>query len=320
VADLIARPVDGPVTEHGEGPVWDADRQELLWVDLLAGRVHRALAGGGTLQFGGVVDVGGTVGAVLPARGGGWVLAADDGFAHLSADGSVRRLLDLSTEELGRTRMNDAACDPVGRLLAGTMAFDASPGSGSFYRVDPDGTVTRLLSGLTISNGIAFSPDGTVLYLVDSGPATIWAFDYDVDSGTLGSRRPLVVAEPGAGGPDGLCTDDEGCLWVAMWGGGQVRRYAPTGELLAAVDLPVSQPTSCCFAGADGRLLVISTSPLGLPERVRRQEPLAGRLFVADVGVTGPAATPYAGPLAGWTERPGTPLGMSRTDERGPAR
>jgi sugar lactone lactonase YvrE len=311
VITLTAEVVPGPVMQHGEGPVWDAAHQELLWVDLEAGRVHRGQVEGRTVRVGNAVEVGGTVGAVLPAAEGGWVLIADDGFTHLADDGTTRRLLDLSTERRGETRMNDGAADPAGRLLAGTMAFDERPGAGSFYRVDVDGRVTRQLTGLTIANGVGFSPDGSVLYLADSGTATVWAFDYDPGSGSLGDRRRLISLPPGGGVSDGLCTDDAGCLWVALWGGAQVRRYSPAGEHLATVELPVSQPTSCCFAGPDRDVLVITSSPKGLPEDVRAREPLAGRLFTADVGGTGPAALPYTGVLSGWTEEPATPVEMS---------
>jgi sugar lactone lactonase YvrE len=311
---MTAEPVAGPVMDHGEGPVWDAARQELRWVDLEAGRVHRGRVEDRTVRVGDVVEVGGTVGALVPAAEGGWLLAADDGFAHLADDGTVRRLLDLSTERRGHTRMNDGAADPAGRLLAGTMAFDERPGAGSFYRVDVDGRVTRQLSGLTISNGVGFSPDGAVLYLADSGPGTVWAFGYDVAAGSLRNRRALVVLPPGDGVPDGLCTDDEGCLWVALWGGARVRRYSPSGEHLATVELPVSRPTSCCFAGPDRDVLVITSSPKGLPPDA---EPLAGRLFTADVGIAGPAALPYTGVLFGWTEQPATPEDVSGAPEGG---
>jgi sugar lactone lactonase YvrE len=290
--------------EHGEGPAWDADRGELLWVDIAAGLVRRATVGpDGTLTEVAAHRAGGTVGAVRPAAAGGWVVAADGGFAHLAEDGTVRVLLALAGEggspEDGGTRMNDAGCDAAGRLFAGTMAFDERPGAGALYRVDLDGTVTTVLEGLGISNGIGWSPDERTVYLADSGPGVVHAFDYDPDDGSFGRGRVLLEFDGRSGVADGLTVDDQGCLWTALWGGGQVRRWSPDGEPLAVVDVPVAQTSACAFAGPGRDLLVISTSAQGMDDAARAARPDAGRLFTARPGVTGPPAAPYRGPLAG---------------------
>jgi sugar lactone lactonase YvrE len=305
VERLLARPTSVRPARHGEGPVWDEKDGDLVWVDIAAGEVRW----GRVDQNGGVHDVamrpvGEPVGAVTPTTSPGWLLAAAGGFRHLAPDGKVSVLLDLDGEGGGRTRMNDAACDRAGRFFAGTMGLHEEPGVGSLYRVDLDGTVSTALSGLTISNGIGWSPDDDVLYLADSGTRTVTAFDYDVDLGTLGEPRVLLRFdddEPGT--PDGLTVDRLGHLWIAMWGAGEVRRYSSAGALEEVVDVWASQTSSCAFAGPSLDILVVSTSTEGLPDRERAAQPDAGRLFSIRLDdVRGVPAFPYRGPLRGLTQ------------------
>jgi sugar lactone lactonase YvrE len=195
--------------------------------------------------------------------------------------------------------MNDGGCDRQGRFFAGTMAFDQRPGAGALYRLDLDGTVTTVLDGLTVSNGLGWAPDDRTVYLADSGPGLVWEFDYDLGSGAFSRRRVLLDFGDQDGVADGLTVDDEGCVWTAVWGGGQVRRWSPDGDLMAVIDLPVPQVSSCAFAGPARDVLVISTSAEGLDAEQRTARPDAGRLFTARPGVTGPAAYPYRGRLEG---------------------
>lgn len=311
VTPLQASPSAPSPAGHGEGPVWDADRQELLWVDITAGRLRRAtVSPDGDLAEVATHEVGGTVGVAAPAADGGWLLGAGPGFTHLDAEGRATVLLELAGEggpqqppdgQPSGTRMNDGGCDRAGRFYAGTMAFDERPGAGALYRVDLDGSVSTVLDGLTISNGLGWSPDDRTVYLSDSGAAVVWAFDYDLATGGFGARRVVLdfSGDPAGGVADGLTVDDEGCLWTALWGGGSVRRYGPDGELLAVVDVPASQTSSCAFAGPGRDLLVVSTSVEGLSDGDRAGQPDAGRLFTARPGVTGPPAFPYRGPLTG---------------------
>jgi sugar lactone lactonase YvrE len=304
VQRLSASAAAPPAAHHGEGPTWDAVRGELLWVDISAGAVRRAtLSADGDLTETAVARGGTTVGAVVPAADGGWLLAADGGFTHLAEDGTARPLITLAGEggrpEDGGTRMNDAKCDRAGRFFAGTMAFDQRPGAGALYRLGLDGTVTTVLDGLTVSNGLGWSPDDRIVYLADSGPGLVHAFDYDPDDGSFRNGRVLLDLSEDDGVADGLTVDDEGCLWTALWGAGQVRRWSPAGELLAVVDVPVAQTSSCAFAGPGRDLLVVSTSAEGMDDAARAAQPDAGRLFTARPGVTGPPASPYRGPLAG---------------------
>ena len=191
------------------------------------------------------------MGAAAPAAAGGYVLAAAGGFWHADEDGGLR---ELAQPEAGRTdvRMNDGICDPQGRFWAGTMAYDETPGAGRLYRLELDGRCTLVLDGLTISNGMGWSPDGTTMYLADSGAGDVDAFDFDPPGGTLDQRRTFAhVSVPGAA-PDGLTVDSNGDVWVALWNGGAVARYAPDGALRETLPVPVDRPTSCAFGGPDG--------------------------------------------------------------------
>jgi sugar lactone lactonase YvrE len=264
----------------GEGPFWDARTARLGWVDILDRKVHTFDPATGQDS---AVDVGAHVGAAIPRANGGLVLALDGGFALLD-DGQVTPV--ASVTEPG-VRMNDGKADPRGRVLAGSMAYDERPGAGSLYRLDPDGSIQVLVEDVTVSNGLAWSADGATLYYIDTPTRGVDAFDYDLESGTIANRRRLISIPESAGFPDGMAIDHEGHLWVALWGGSAVRRYATDGTLLAIVDLPVSQVTSCAFGGPDGGDLYITSATA---DTDRTEQPHAGSLFHCRPGVTGPAA------------------------------
>jgi sugar lactone lactonase YvrE len=290
------RPVSAEAAELGEGARWDAGAGELLWVDILAGVLRRAVEDGAGLRTVAEVRIGEPLGAAAPVAGGGWLLAAGRGFRHLTPGGELTTLVD--TEPAG-VRMNDAACDPQGRFWAGSMAADPTgpdrePGRGRLLRCDPDGAVRAALPTATIANGLGWSPDDRTLYHADSGRGVVTAYPVDPATGELGPGRELVRPERGV--PDGLTVDDEGALWVAVNGAGEVRRYSPGGEPLAAIRLPVSQPTSVAIGGATGRRLFVTTAY----ERMAHPEPDAGRVFaVDDVGVGAPPVRPFRGTLPG---------------------
>jgi sugar lactone lactonase YvrE len=295
----VAVPCSAQAGLLSEGPRWDAERDELLWVDIVKSRLHRASVGADVaLREAAPIQFDRSVGAAAPAVGGGYVLAAGPGFLFIDNSGTV---VELAQPEAGRddVRMNDGACDPQGRFWAGTMAYDESPGAGVLHRLELDGTCTTVLTGLTISNGIGWSPDGNTMYLSDSGTATIDAFDFDPANGDLSRRRTIVRStEPGVAG-DGLTVDDGGDLWVAMWGGGAVRRYGPDGSLRMTVPVPVDRPTSCAFGGPDRATLFVTTARDGLGAAELARQPDAGRLFCVDgLGVSGPPCAIYRGSTA----------------------
>jgi sugar lactone lactonase YvrE len=283
-----------------EGPRWHEERQELLWVDILGKQIHRGtLAADGSLDELRTISLDRHVGAVAPALGGGYVVAAGPGFLFVNEDGSVR---DLAQPEAGRTdvRMNDGACDAQGRFWAGTMAYDESPCAGALHRLELDGSCTTVLTGLTIANGIGWSCDSSTMYLNDSGTGCVETFDFDSDSGSITNRRTLVHSDQPGVVPDGLTVDEEDGIWVALWGGGAVNRYAPDGSLLARLELPVERPTSCAFGGPERATLFVTSAREGLDDDALLRQPDCGRVFaISGLGVRGLPCHPYRGRIGG---------------------
>jgi sugar lactone lactonase YvrE len=275
----------------GEGPLWDSRTGELSWVDILSGVVHvHDRQGEGRTTY----EVGGHVGAALPALEGGWLLLTADGFDFLDRTGTVSslRVVDPRPE----LRFNDAKCDPSGQALAGTMRYDEAAGSASLYRLEVgpiDGstpTARVLLHHVGLSNGLGWSPGGDTLYFIDTLTGAVVSHDYSPD-GDLGSPREVVSIDAALGVPDGLCVDREGNLWVALYGGGAVHCYRPDGRLHTVVSLPVSHPTSVTFGGPEGNRLFITTAGgSGTPQCTG-----AGGLWSLEPGVPGPPATPWGG-------------------------
>ncbi|RJK94901.1 SMP-30/gluconolactonase/LRE family protein [Vallicoccus soli] len=273
------------VTFHGEGPVWDPAAERLLCVDMLAGAVLSVDADGAVARH----AVGDVAACVRPRAGGGYVVAVERGFALLDAlDDPDPDLLPPLWSDPG-VRMNEGGCDPQGRFWCGSMAYDAAEGAGTLWRLDPDGTVLAALSGVTISNGLAWRPDGTALY-VDTPTQRIDVLAFD-EAGLVASRTPFVEVPEDAGSPDGLVLDAEGGAWVALHGGGAVHRYDADGRLSEVLEVPTPQPTAVTFGGPDLRDLYVTTSRQGLGDEDR----VAGSLHVARPGVAGVPVLPFAG-------------------------
>ncbi|MEU4612469.1 SMP-30/gluconolactonase/LRE family protein [Streptomyces umbrinus] len=268
----------------GEGPTWDADAQRLIWIDILGSRVHTfdPVSGRRTVM---VTEQ--HVGAAKPRVGGGLVVNLRDGVGLYApggessgdsgdSDGSsgLGDFRWLHREVVPGRRANDAAVAPDGALWAGTMRYDEAPGGGTLSRVAPDGTVETVLDDVAVSNGTGWSPDGRLMYYIDSPTRRIDVFDFDGQR--VGGRRRLAAIEEGDGFPDGLTVDADGCVWVALWDGGAVRRYTPDGKLDRVVELPVPRPTACAFGGADLTDLYITTARTGLTA----PHPLSGSVLV----------------------------------------
>jgi sugar lactone lactonase YvrE len=210
------------------------------------------------------------------------------------AAGDVAPLVALPGAAPGR-RSNDGACDPQGRFWVGTMAEDQAPGAGALHRYDPDGALHTVLTGLTLPNGLGWDPTGRRMHFIDSPTRRIDVLDLDPATGAVLDRRPWATIPEGDGTPDGLAIDDEGGVWVALYGAGEVRRFSPDGRAVARVEVPAEQVTACCFGGPDGRRLFITTATEGMSDAERASRPLAGALFALDVGVPGPPARPFGG-------------------------
>ncbi|QNP72898.1 SMP-30/gluconolactonase/LRE family protein [Streptomyces roseirectus] len=267
----------------GEGPTWDADAGRLLWLDILGSRLYSYDPASGRQS---VRTTGQHVGAAKPRAGGGLVLNLRDGVGLLDPDDSFRW---LHREPVPGRRANDAAVAPDGTLWAGTMRYDEAPGGGTLARFDSTGLVETVLDDVAVSNGTGWSPDGTLMYYVDSPTRRIDVFDYDGEH--VGGRREFVTIEDGAGFPDGLTVDADGCVWVALWDGAAVRRYTPQGTLDRVISLPTPRVTACAFGGADLTDLYITTARIGLTD----PHPVAGSLLVVPGAGKGLALPAFAG-------------------------
>lgn len=275
----------------GEGPVWDPRIGKLVWVDIPNDTVFTTdPASGETTSR----DLGRATGIVLPRASGGYVAALQDGFYTLSDDGRTELIAPVEADDPS-TRLNDGELDPRGRFWAGTMGWEAEPNAGALYRLDPDGTVTRMLDDVTISNGLGWSPDGTTMYYVDTVTQRVDMFDFDPVTGDIENRREFVCIRHGGGRPDGLTVDSEGAVWVATWPGYGVHRYLPDGTLDAVIPLPVSNVSSIELGGPDLRDAFITTAWELLSDEEHAAQPLAGSLFRTRVEVPGQARTPFAG-------------------------
>jgi sugar lactone lactonase YvrE len=298
-AELAWEVVAAAGAQLGERPVWDPNANAVIWVDISTGNLHRFTSGraghDGENQLLGTPGV--PVGAAAPRAGGGYVLAAADGFRLTDPDGGPVAPPLRPPGMPDNVRFNDGACDPAGRFWAGTEAWDMKTPIASLYRLDPDGSVHEMLTGIAESNGLAWSPDATVFYYTDSGEdsSRIRAFSFDLAAGTLGDEYDLIRFGPGEGFADGLVVDAEGCLWIAMWEGGCVRRYSPDGELIARFPVPCSQPTCPGFGGPDLDELYLTTAWEGMAGEQRAAEPLAGHLLRARPGVRGVPQACYGG-------------------------
>lgn len=290
---MSEHPVPVPVTPPAylaESPIWDERAGSLLWVDIMAGDVHRLDPATGQDA---VTHVDVPVGAVAARRAGGLIVAAGVGFATL--DEQVGTLGWLWTGGQG-DRMNDGKCDPAGRFLAGTLTYARDPGACGLYRLDTGGQVSTLLDGVTLSNGLGWSPAGDLLYFADTPLERVDVLDYDVATADVAGRRTFVDLHDVPGRPDGLTVDSDGAVWIAMSRGGAVRRYTADGRLDRVIEFPVRLVTSVTFGGDGLGDLYVTTSREGLSEADLVAQPLAGSVFVVTgTGASGLPANTYAG-------------------------
>lgn len=305
----------------GEGPVWDQDSGCLYWVDIYNHRVHQFNPETGSDRY---IDVGETVGAIALVHPSPFsdathatqasgsetlILALRHGLAYL--DVTTETLTPITTVEPDQplNRFNDGKCDAAGRFWFGSMSNQDEGGSLYKYQIANDqhsndqeeqflqGDVTLMERGLTISNGLGWSPDNRTFYLTDSPLQKIFAYEFDLATGTLSNRRLLIDLTQESYFPDGLTVDADGCLWVAMWDGWCVTRFDPTGQEIGRLKLPVQRPTSCTFGGADLSQLYITTASVGLSESEIQASFLSGDLFCVETTVKGLPSYAFSAPL-----------------------
>jgi hypothetical protein len=273
----------------GEGPYWDDAQQELYFVDITNKQVKIFSPSDSSVK---TIQFDQEVSAVFLDQKSELIVAARDGVFTASQDGALITLLAPIEADDPSIRTKDAKCESTGRMWVGTMALDFTPGVAALFTLDSKG-LKQVVPVLTIANGLGWSRDQKNMYFIDSPTGRVDIFDCDLQSGELKNRRPLIIFDVAAGIPDGLTTDEDGGIWVAFFGGGEVRRYDPSGELTHVVTLPVKQVTSCCFGGKDMTELFITTARYAMNSESLAKEPLAGSLFKLSTTFKGSKSNRY---------------------------
>ncbi len=287
--------------ELGEGPSWDATRNQLYWVDILAGHLHIYQPG---QHLDEKFELGQTLGCVAPTRAGNLLLGLHSGLAALPLDavmgdspladrgqpGTMVKFLAQPELHLPGNRFNDGKCSPEGRFLAGTMDMAEKDPSGALYSLSPNGTFKTLKTAIRISNGLAWSPNQGTLYYIDTPTRAVTAFEYDPASGEIANPREVITIPQALGWPDGMTSDSQGRLWVAMWGGSAITVWDPaTGKLVETVKIPAKNVTACAFGGPNLDQLYVTSARKGLDKADLTAYPLTGGLFRVQTNVTGAA-------------------------------
>ncbi|TYC99545.1 SMP-30/gluconolactonase/LRE family protein [Arthrobacter echini] len=277
---MRAQQISDVITFHGEGPYWDPRRGELLLVDMTEGDVLVRHEDGSIDRH----DVHPRLAGVVRGRAsGGYVIGVERGFVF--ADHTLT-VLEQGPEAFtdSAVRMNDGGCDIAGRFLCGSMGWEGGFGAGALYSLGTDHTISTVLTGVTVSNGLHFSPSGDTAFYSDTPTGRIDALTYDVGSGRFTDRRTFAVVEQALGMPDGMAIDAEGGIWTALYGGGAIARYDAAGRLSEHIPLPTTNVTACAFGGEDLSTLYVTTTQENIPQG---SEPSAGALFAVEPGVSG---------------------------------
>jgi sugar lactone lactonase YvrE len=273
------RAISEVISDLGEGPIWSANTNSVTWTDITQNTFHTAdIDTGRTMSFG----VPSMVGAIAHSKEGGYIAATQKGFARIGVDGKYSPLHSFLPDDM---RMNDGKVDPSGRFWAGSMALSFEKGRGSLYVLEKDNSYRSILDDITLSNGMGWSPDAQYFYYIDSVPGVLKRFDYDLYTGHISNPKDLITFDSSSGIPDGMSMSSDGKIVIALWDGGRIEIYEPSGEKVSEITLGVSRPTSCTFAGPNRDILIVSTASQGID---RADEPLAGKILaVTGTGLSG---------------------------------
>lgn len=261
-----------------EGPVWDANKNTICWIDILGKNIHEFST---EVKQHRKIPVDDLIGNIVLCQDGNYLAGLQKGIVQINRLTGENKLICQPEKHLPENRFNDGKCDPAGRYWAGTMPVTEDSATGSLYMFQKDLTFEKKIKGVTISNGLAWSPDQKTLYFIDSPTLKVVAFDYDNITGEISNRRIAISIEEKEGFPDGMTIDTEGKLWIAHWDGWQVARWDPqTGKKLLSIRLPVARVSSCTFGGTDLGDLYITSARARLTELELQKQPMAGSLFV----------------------------------------
>ena len=279
-------------TTLGECPLWDSHAHVLYWIDILAPAIHRWDPATG------VHDVRATpslVGSIALRESGGLIAALENGFFTFDFTNGTAELIGDPEAHLPDNRFNDGRCDRAGRFWAGTMSHGEKAPTGTLYRLDPDRSIHPFETGIVIPNSLGFSPDDRTMYFADTVTESIFAYDFDLASGTITNKRLFASTADDPGHPDGSAVDADGCLWNAQFGGARLTRYTPGGKVDRVVQIPTYAPTMCAFGGENLDVLYVTSARRDLSEAELREQPAAGSVLAIDVGVRGLPEPRYAG-------------------------
>ena len=275
----------------GESPCWDVAMRRLYWIDAWRSRIHAldpATGEARCMELGAALG-GLPIGSIGRHAGGGMVAGVKGGFWHLDPEcGTARPIAAVEADRPATNRLNDGKCDRAGRFWCASVNTDHRSATGALWRLEAGRPPAVMQDGLTVGNGIAFSPDDRAMYLADTFARTVWRYDFDLASGALENRRPFIRTDHILGFVDGATVDADGCYWAALFRGAAVAQFDPDGRLMRHVRLPVSNPTMCAFGGPDLDVLYVTSASRFLDAAALAAQPLAGRLFAIEgLGVRG---------------------------------
>ena len=275
----------------GESPMWDGNEGFLWWIDIYKPTLNRFHPESGRNE---AITLNQNIHAIAVRESGGIVGSFEHGIGFLDPDVAT---ITIATDPIGdaEARFNDGKCDCMGRFWTGSMSNDWVTPVGCLFRFDADRTVRTMDSGFNLSNGMGWSPDNATMYFTDFGQSTIFAYDYDAQTGDIANRRPFVVIPEDKGRPDGMTVDADGCLWVALWDGWAVAQFNPAGKCIDRIPMPVKRPTSCMFGGPDLSIMYVTSATMMLTDAELADQPLAGALFVVETGARGRVEPVFGG-------------------------
>ncbi len=267
------------VCKLGEGPIWDGENNRILWLDIIKGNIHEYNF---DIKTHNSFNVGKMIGCIAPRETGGFIAGLENGFAFINTESKT--IKHITNPEAGlENRFNDGKADAAGRFWAGTMSIKEEENKGSLYVMDVDLSIKKKIESVSISNGLAWNDDNTIMYYINTPTNYIFAFDFDIETSDINNQRVVVDLTHEQGFADGMTIDEEGMLWVAFYDGWRVARYNPqTGKVLQQIELPVANVTSCTFGGDNLSDLYITTASKGMSEDDLQKQPHAGKLFIVN--------------------------------------